>query len=185
MITLLDTVTPGALPTGDYAYAGYVGGHWADAAEIKAKFPGHYFLSYAVAPGEVADFCDCEAGDFTPEQVIPFIREMHGKGIWRPGVYGSASTLSTLLPSVARALPRSMYRVIGASWNGQRTIPPAWDGHQYADHGPNGENYDMTVVRNDFFPRHVTHPDTRLWRSPVHARVTFDPQTGDWQAHGV
>ena len=45
----------------------------------------------------------------------------------------------------------------------------------------------MNVVRDDFFPAHAVHkpkPKERIWRAPVKAVVTFNPQTGDWDAKG-
>lgn len=197
-LTLIDTVTPGALAgfgTED-AFAGYVGGRWADLPVIERDYPHHYFVSIAIAANEKAEFADFEQGDFqSVPELITWLKEMHGEGVWRPGTYASGSVLEKILPEILRVIPRNNLRVWGALWDGNRNIPAGWDAKQYTS-GPNaetgGRNIDLTVVREGFWPihaqpakRHIPHTVPRVWKSPVKATVTFDPANGHWDAKGV
>lgn len=184
MITVLDTVTPSILPKGNFAYAGYVGGHFPDVTGIRRMFPHAHVLSYAVHPDEKADFCDFEAGDFQAADVVPWVVKMHSQGVWRPGVYAALNSFETtsVLHDLGRRLPRDMYRLEYAEWNGQRVIRPGFDGHQYSDHGPQGQNFDMSVVKDDFF-NNVKHVKASMPK-PL-AEVKYDPSTHTWAIQGI
>jgi hypothetical protein len=152
MIALIDTVTPGDLrgfSEGD-AFAGYVAGSFADLATIERDYPGHRFVSVTPDPDDVAEFCDCETGDLVAAQVIPWILRMHKGGIWRPGVYADAARLPEVLPDLARKLPRTLYRVWGADWNGEANVPEGWDAHQYEN--DKARDVDLSVCLDSFFP---------------------------------
>lgn len=176
MITLVDTVTPSAdkaYENGDTAFAGYVGGYYADLPTIERDYPHHRFVSIAVNDSEDAEFCDCEQGDLSPGQVTAWIMRMHERGVWRPGVYASASTLESVLPTLSHRLPRAQYRVWGADWNGRRDVPNGWDAHQYASN-PDGRNVDLSVCLDSFFPRaKVGRKRTRNSPAAAHAFITY------------
>ena len=187
MITVLDTVTPSTLPHGDFAYAGYVGGHFADAGEIERMFPHAHVLTYAVHPDEKADMADLESGDFPvsqPQVTVNWVLKMHQEGVWRPGIYASLNTFQTtsVLKELSKRLPRNMYRLEYAEWNGQRVIRPGFDGHQLADHGPHGENFDVSVVLDNFF-NNIKHVKASMPK-PV-AEVRYDPSKHSWAVRGV
>jgi hypothetical protein len=159
-LVMQDSISAGALTPGADAYAGYVDGNPAfrSFAGIVARFyPKAHCFSITVRGGEAA-CADCETGNMTPEQAGPWVREMLHLGHWRPCVYANASTMPAVQASLA-GIPRGSYRLWVAAFPGAGpSVPAGFDGHQWADHGPHGENYDRSVLRDDFFPEPKPKP---------------------------
>lgn len=66
---MYDAVTPANLPSGGDLYAGYVDGHYANVAQIQARFPDAKVVTITVIGGnQVADVVDVETGDVTPDR---------------------------------------------------------------------------------------------------------------------
>lgn len=162
-IAMPDSINVDQLPPGYPAYLGYVDGNWPTAAALKAKFPGAHILTLTVLGGsEVADGCDCETGDLTPESSIEW-------AAWRlvvdsadhPVIYASASTMNgAILPGLtAEGIDRSRVRLLSAHYGqgahicGPRTcglVTVDCDGTQWTDKF-GWPNIDMSVLRDDFF----------------------------------
>ena len=153
MIKMQDSIDANALTRGAGAYAGYVDGNpaWRSFSHIVSRFGAKaHCLSITVRGGE-AECADIETGDMSPSQAGPWVRAMLRAGVWRPCVYANAATMPSVKTSLA-GLPRGSYRLWVAAYpGGGATIPDGYDAHQYADHGPHGENIDLSVCRDDFF----------------------------------
>lgn len=182
MLTMYDTtdVPPDVLPADGHAYAGYVDGHYQSFASIARRFPHAHLLSISVFGG-VADCVDIEPGNpVMPAQAGAWVRSMLSRGVWRPCVYAMASQMDEVRASLA-AVPRGSYRLWVASWPGPGAIVPAgFDAHQYTDHGPHGENYDVSVCNDDFFhtpPPPPPKPSTGI----AHASIAYNLGDGHWQ----
>jgi hypothetical protein len=145
-ITMYDTTEPSLLPSDAQAVAGYIGppsssNRYVDFGEIAHRFYGHaHCLSIAAQAFLIAACLDVETGDANPGQA--------------PGFYANLSTMPALIGALRGAqIPRSEYRLWVADWDGVAELPAGYDAKQYTDHGPHGENYDISILRDDFFPK--------------------------------
>jgi hypothetical protein len=121
--------------------------------------------------GDHAD--DCHALDVeqnaarvqTAVQWVQSWHKLHPQGLeavngWfdKPMVYASASTWETLY----KALPSGLYYAWVAWWGIGPTVLHDSVAHQYINHGPNGEDYDISIVYDDIlgltFPPKPTPP---------------------------
>jgi hypothetical protein len=162
-LRMLDSVTPGNLPPGADAYLGYVDGHWANAAAVKAKFPGKPVLTMAVFASSDAEGADCETGDMMPAQIPPWVLRQRRRGVARPVVYASASVMPEVLRQLTLSgIARGDVRLLSAHYTtrhicGPATCAypgvPACDGTQWRDNalGAGGSQVDESVLLDDFF----------------------------------
>lgn len=146
-VTMYDSVDVNAVPSGAKAIAGYVGGFWPTYSGLVARFPNALHLSIAVNASEDADILDVENGDATPSQVPVWVRRQLARGLKRPGVYASLSAwpeIDQVMRSVGMD-PQSIKRW-AAQWTGVAHIPAGFLACQWTDHGPNGENIDISLA---------------------------------------
>jgi hypothetical protein len=126
---MYDTIYNDQFPPGAAAYAAYVDGGIGDQpnyAYIVSKFPKAQHLSVSLF-GNSADAIDVESGAATPSQVPAWCTAQRKRGIARPVVYASASTMnSEILSTLSRAgIARSTVRLWTAHYDsGQHICGP-------------------------------------------------------------
>lgn len=166
---MYDSVNPTALPTNANAVAGYVDGWWPSFSAVASRFAGRAHCLSITVHGNIAACLDVESGAASPSQALAWVRSMQRRGVWRPCVYASASVMPQVQQQL-RPLPRASYRLWVASYPGPGSVvPTGMDAHQYTDHGPHGENYDISVCLDSFFPE--PPPQRKPVRKP-HPKVT-------------
>lgn len=185
MIRMYDSIEVRAIPRDAVAVAGYVDGRWPTFGALCARFGKRaHCLSITVEGGHAACL-DFERGNWPMgpttslaqaiELAVHWVQVELDKGTWRPVVYANASTWDAGLYAAMRPY-RSRIRRWVANYNDQAVVPAGYDAHQLIDHGPNGQNYDVSVCRDDFFPGPIVH---RPRRKP-HPKVTAAGVTGAW-----
>ena len=172
-LTMADSVTPANLPGGYDAYLGYVDGSWPTVPVLRSKFPGKHVVSLTVLGGnDVADGCDIENGDLSPQSGAEWIARRIAAGAWRPVAYASVSAMGSVQAALAGAgVQRSQVRLLSAHYGaGQHICGPStcgkihipMDGTQWTASAPGvgGAPIDASVLENDFFgvqpPAHPT-----------------------------
>ena len=164
-LRMLDSITPANLPPGADAYAGYVDGRFANAAEMKARFPGARVLTIAVFASSDAEAADCEPGDMMPAQLPGWVKRQQARGVARPVVYASISQMPAVLAELTAAgIPRGEVRLWSAHYGRGKHICTGMDGTQWTDRaaGTGGTRIDESVLNGDFFqeaPVALTHAD--------------------------
>lgn len=148
--TMYDSTTPSNIPA-DAQVIGYYPHAWdADISHIKAAIEVRIDNR-----GDHADDChalDVEQGAADVQTAMHWVQSwnhlhpsgMHTGNGWirKPIIYISESRL----PELRTALAGLSYDLWVAHWGiGPTEIPGAF-AHQYTNRGPNGENYDMSVV---------------------------------------
>ena len=137
-------------------------------AEIVAYYPHAWGTDISSHPhalvvridnrGDHADDChilDVENGAATNAIAAEWIaswHKLHPAGLncqngWirRPVLYTSTANLASLV----RSVNNTNVDYWAAQWDGQTTPIAGCFARQYVDHGPNGENYDMSLVFDD------------------------------------
>lgn len=111
-IQMYDTITIETVPPNPEAVAGYVGGHWPTYNALVQKFPHAHHLSIAVNAGEDAECLDIEAGDAVPAQGPAWVKRQLARGVKRPVVYASVSSMQTVIDILeSSGLHRGEFRV--------------------------------------------------------------------------
>lgn len=158
-----DSVNAAALIPGADFYAGYVDGHYANVAAIRARFPHTRVVTITVLGGNtVADVVDIETGDCTPASGAAWAHRRHLAGA-HPTLYCNTSTRPAVEHECAQlglALHRD-YEIWEAHYDNVAALPAGAVAKQYRDHGPHGENVDMSVVAGYWAgvdPAPVAHP---------------------------
>jgi hypothetical protein len=163
LITMYDAADPAVvrdvIPAGAQAVAGYVGpagpsNHFVTFPAVVGRFYPHaHCFSIAAQSFLLAACLDIESGDATPAQAPGWFHFAKAAGHWRPCFYANASTMPQVEQQLqAAGIPRAAYRLWVAAYPGTGpNVPPGFDAHQYIDHGPRGENYDISVCLPDFF----------------------------------
>jgi hypothetical protein len=192
-VTMFDSTDISQLPSGSPAYAGYVDGAYANAAEIRAKFPQARVLGIAVFPWDDGDCLDVEATDATVGQAPAWVKRQHARGLARPAVYASASVMPSLWLALSGAgIARAAVRLWSAHYTGshicgpatcafrdaQGRVVPACDGTQFTDTAL-GRNLDQSVLADDFFggamsvtgPESYDTADKTVFKDLVHTAV--------------
>src|SRR6516225_1971979 len=127
---MYDTVSNNQFPPGAQAYAAYVDGSVGDQpnfAYIVRTFPQAHHLSIALFAGNNADSLDVEQGAAAPSDVPGWYERQKQRGIPRPCVYASASTMTSgVLPVLNQAhIGRSAVRLWSAHYGlGQHICGP-------------------------------------------------------------
>src|SRR5262249_21131059 len=148
-ITMYDSISARAIPSGAQAVAGYVGGRWPDYSLIAQRFPKARHKSVAVNALENADILDVENGDASPAEAPAWYRRQKGRGLKLPGFYANESTMPAVVSAVTDAgIKPSEYVLWVAHYDGIASLAvggfPGAKAKQYIDHGPNGENVDIS-----------------------------------------
>lgn len=156
LITMYDSVNPDAIPLDAKAVAGYVGGNFPSFSPIVERCPNALHKSIAVNAEEDADILDVENGDATPDQAPAWFKRQVARGVKVPGLYAPESEMVEVIAAMRGA------GIKDAEW-------VQWDAHfdnvpslptvsgklcpakQYIDHGPEGQNYDISVCDPSFF----------------------------------
>lgn len=98
-----DGVTPGNVPRGLFAVAGYVDGPFAWPASAWLRFPGSRLVRIATMAGtDDGDVLDVENGDATPQQAPAWVA-MRRRAGRTPAVYCNQSTWPAVLDAFAAA----------------------------------------------------------------------------------
>jgi hypothetical protein len=104
---MYDTITNDQFPPGGEAYAAYVDGNLGNQpnfAYIVATFPKAQHLSVALFSNNNADALDVEPGASVPSDIPAWYNAQRKRGIQRPCVYASASTMNDeILPVLSGA----------------------------------------------------------------------------------
>ena len=166
-IAMPDSADSRNLLPGYDAYASYVDGGIGDqpnAARVAAAFPSAQHLTIALSAGHDADCLDVEPGAASPSDVPGWIERQHARGIARPVVYASVSTMrDEIIPLIAPGAlvgwdPRlwTAHYGLGAHICGPKTcgeLPTDADGTQWTDAYPGvgGALIDMSALADDFF----------------------------------
>jgi hypothetical protein len=176
-----DSITPANLPPGYPAYLGYVDGEWETASELKQRFPGARVLTLTVtgSPGEVADGCDIENGDLSPESGAAWAADRVAS---RPVLYASVSAMPGIIKALAaHGVARGQVRLLSAHYDAGKHIcgpatckypgiDSAMDGTQWTDEfeGARGSRIDMSELAAGFFGEPVT---TSTWEDDLMASI--------------
>ena len=161
---MYDTVSNDQFPPGGQAYAAYVDGSVGDQpnyAHIVTAFPHAYHLSIALFASNNADTLDVEAGAATPNDVPGWYARQKNRGIQRPCVYASASTMTdSILPVLGQArISRAQVRLWSAHYGAGEHIcgpsscglmPVEADGTQWTSSAL-GRDLDQSLLLENFF----------------------------------
>ncbi len=107
-IVMFDTIENGQFPPGGDAYAGYVDGGVGDQpnyAFVVSAFPDAHHLSIALFARDDADCLDVEPGAAQPSDIHGWHARQVARGITRPVIYASASTMEAEVLPVVAGLP--------------------------------------------------------------------------------
>jgi hypothetical protein len=161
MITMYDSIDISQIPADAPCVLGYVDGRWPTAGSLGAKFPMARLITLTVLGGNaVADGCDIETGDLTPQQGAEWIARRIAAGQHRPVAYASAGNMGAVLDELAAAgVQRSQLRLLSAHYGiGPHICGPSSchlmsieaDGTQWTSSAL-GRDLDESVLADDFF----------------------------------
>lgn len=151
MWVMFDSVNLDTVPASAQAVAGYTSGNWPTFPEVQRRWPHARHLSIAISARHDAECLDIEPGDSVPADAPGWLIRQEARGVHRPVVYGSESTLPQIFGALERArIARSRYRV----WSAHYTFTPHVDDHadatQWTDKAL-GRNLDESLCRPSFF----------------------------------
>lgn len=161
---MYDTAQNNQFPAGAQAYAAYVDGSIGDQpnyAYIVRTFPRAYHLSIALFASDNADALDVEPGAASPGDLPAWYTRQKRRGIQRPCVYASASTMTgNILPVLSQAkISRSEVRLWSAHYGlGEHicgpgscgAVPVEVDGTQWTSNAL-GRVLDQSLLQENFF----------------------------------
>lgn len=161
---MYDTAQNDQFPPGAAAYAAYVDGsigNQPNYAYIVSTFPTAQHLSIALFAGDNADALDVEPGAASPSDVPGWYARQRQRGIARPCVYASVSTMAgNILPVIDQAkIARDQIRLWSAHYGlGEHICGPAscnavsieMDGTQWTSSAL-GRNLDQSLLQDNFF----------------------------------
>lgn len=163
MITMYDSIELATIPRSAVAVAGYVGGFWPTFHKLEELWPHSHRLSIAVQPSFDAHCLDVEKGDADPSEAPAWVRRQHARGVQRPVLYASVSSMPVLLAAMAAAgVPRKSFRLWTAHYTGVRHLCDStcwtgfkdWAGATQYTNRAFGRNLDASVVQGSWwFPR--------------------------------
>lgn len=170
---MFDTALNDQYPGGGAAYAGYVDGHVGDQpnyAYIVSAFPRAQHLSIALFASDNADALDVEPGAASPSDIPGWYARQVARGIQRPVIYASASTMNDqILPllrqhGIARARTRlwTAHYGAGAHICGPGTcglLSVNADGTQWTSNA-RGLVLDQSLLLDNFFASSVSKQPT-------------------------
>jgi len=134
-----DSTDANELPSGLEFYCYYTAGIYANEAAVRKNFPRKLYVGITAIPGNItgADVIDMESGAWTAEQVRAYLPKMEPPNLNLPGIYCSADNVGKL-----EGIPRNLYYLFQADWDGITAVPRGADLAQYADKG----SYDLDVA---------------------------------------
>ena len=155
---MFDDVDVNLLPANADAYAGYLDGHYANFAQVKAAHPATHLVGIVTRASDDGEALDVEPGDATIPQAPGWVRRQHARGAARPIVYISAGNAQQLIGTLAGArISRPAYRLWTAHYgHGQHICGPQACGYPQADatqftSKALGKSLDESEVADDFF----------------------------------
>jgi hypothetical protein len=163
-ITMYDTALNDQFPSGAAAYAGYVDGgigNQPNYAFVVSAFPKAQHLSIALFAENNADALDVEPGAAAPGDIPGWYDRQVARGIQRPVIYASASTMNdSILPVLSQAgIARAQVRLWSAHYGlGEHICGPGScgalsvnaDGTQWTSSAL-GLVLDQSLLTEDFF----------------------------------
>jgi hypothetical protein len=172
-ITMYDTALNDQFPAGAAAYAAYVDGGVGDQpnyAYIVSAFPKAQHLSIALFAANNADALDVEPGASDPSDIPGWYARQVARGIQRPVIYASASTMNdAILPVLSQAgIARARTRLWTAHYGlGEHICGPGScgalsigaDGTQWTSSAM-GLVLDQSLLLEDFFTTAPTRGPT-------------------------
>jgi Putative peptidoglycan binding domain len=189
-ITMFDTAFSDQFPPGAAAYAAYVDGGVGDQPNydyIVSAFPSAHHLSITIF-GNDADCADVEAGAMGVDAIAAWFARQTARGVQRPVIYASVSTMESAVRPVVAALPgaRAAVRLWTAHYGlGEHICGPGScgqlsvdaDGTQWTS-GAMGRTLDQSLLAADFFgPAPAPAPnwtETLVQNLPVVSKATTD-----------
>jgi hypothetical protein len=141
-----------------YWCAGYAGGWWPTFHPLCLAYPALYkagrIFSYAVSHVEDADLCDCERGDLSVEEVVPWLSRQFARGLKKPGVYASWDTwMNGGLHDLLAHYGSNIRRIVAHYTYVASLAHPGFDAQQFTDHFAN-RNVDGNVAISSMFTKH-------------------------------
>jgi hypothetical protein len=98
-----DSTSAADIPVDAPRAAGYVNGAFRWTPDDWGRFPAAARVTISIdAFDPVGDVLDVEQGDAKPEEANGWVAARQARGLWRPTIYGSASTLALVRPLMAR-----------------------------------------------------------------------------------
>jgi hypothetical protein len=206
-IVMYDSAYDDQFPAGAAAYAAYVDGGVGDQPNydwIVQAFPGAHHLSIALFADKDADALDVEPGAAVPSDIPGWYARQRRRGIARPCIYASASTMQASVIPAIRSVPviRSSVRLWTAHFGeGEHICGPGKgtcgqlafdaDGTQWTPNAM-GLVLDQSLLLPDFFGTPVVPPLTYTEIDMSRIAVLKQGDSGqpvrDWQgllvAHG-
>lgn len=161
---MYDTALNNQFPPGAAAYAAYVDGRIGDQpnyAYIVTAFPKAHHLSIALFAWDNADALDVEPGAASPGDIPAWFARQRRRGIRRPAIYASASTMNDqILPLLRQAnIARNSARLWSAHYGiGEHICGPRScgalstdaDGTQWTSNA-HGLVLDQSLLLGNFF----------------------------------
>ncbi len=161
---MYDTAQNDQFPPGAAAYAAYVDGaigNQPNYAYIVNTFPAAHHLSIALFAGDNADALDVEPGAASPSDIPGWYSRQKQRGIQRPCVYASVSTMADSITQVLdqAKIARDQVRLWSAHYGlGEHICGPAScgaisaevDGTQWTSSAL-GRNLDQSLLQQNFF----------------------------------
>jgi hypothetical protein len=168
---MFDTALNDQFPGGGAAYAGYVDGHVGNQpnyAYIVSAFPKAQHLSIALFASDNADVLDVEPGASSPSDIPGWYARQVARGIQRPVIYASASTMNDeILPLLSQAgIARARTRLWSAHYGaGEHICGPGScgslsvnaDGTQWTSNA-RGLVLDQSLLASNFFTAAKVQP---------------------------
>ena len=161
---MYDTSQNGQFPPDAQAYAAYVDGGAGDQPNyqhVVSAYPGAHHLSIALFADHDADALDVEPGASAPADIPGWYSRQVARGIQRPVIYASASTMNDEILAVLSlaGIPRAKTRLWTAHYGaGEHVCGPGScgdlcvgaDGTQWTDNAM-GRVLDQSLLLGDFF----------------------------------
>lgn len=145
---MYDTDTPEQMPTSGWdLLAGYRNGSYLSYDALKKRFPNAVVVGIDVMnqPG-IAQVLDRETGDATIEDCPGWYDASIARGIFRPTIYFSLTDYD----AIATVMGNRKWDAWIADWSGRdRPLFHNEVATQIQNHGPNGENIDISIVHDD------------------------------------
>ena len=149
--TMYDAVTVGNIPQSATMVAGYVDGNYKTVPALRRRFPKAKIVTITVLGGDLtANVVDIETGDCTPASGVAWAKRRLAAG-YHPTLYMNASTWPAVKAEVHRQGLDGKVSYWVAQYDNHPVIPAGAVAKQYIDHGPHGENVDISVVA-DYWP---------------------------------
>lgn len=168
-VQMFDSISVNQIPASAPAVAGYVGGTWPTYLRLLEVFPRAYHLSIAVNAGEDAECLDIEGGDAVPDQAPAWVRRQEARGVRRPVVYASVSSMQTVLAALqSNGIQPTAVRLWTAHYTGHPHVCSSHscgyglstgsDATQWTDRALN-LNLDESLCNDSFFGPPPPPPD--------------------------